>query len=394
MKKALILANVASMVYLFNQNNINLLQESGYEVHIACNFSKGNNLSLEKIKECKKEWENNGVVCHEINYERTPFTLKNIGVYKKTKELINSTHFDIIHCHTPIVSVISRYAARKTSRCGTRIIYTAHGFHFFKGCNPLYWLIYYPLEKIMAQYTDTLITINQEDYERAKHKFAVKEIVKIPGVGIDLEKIDSIEADRNVRKALKIGKDDYVLVSVGEVRRLKNHQAVIESISKIKRKDIHYIIIGIGSEKEHLMKVAEKHNLSEKVHFLGYCENVYKILKASDLFVFPSKREGLSVALMEAMCCGLPAVVSKIRGNVDLIDENEGGFLYAPNAIDDFADGILKIISNEELKKEMGIYNKTRVKAYSKHNVTKMLAAIYFKNFNENNAENEKVEMI
>ncbi len=378
MKRALILANAASMIHLFNRVNIKLLQDNGCEVHIACNFLKGNNFSLEKVAQCKKEWENSGIVCHQIDFERTPFTFKNISVYKQTKKLIESLHFDIIHCHTPIVSVFTRFAARRLKQNSTKVIYTAHGFHFFKGGGILSWILYYPLEKLMAKHTDFLITINKEDYDRAKRKFKVKSIINVPGVGIDVDDISVLKPCINIRKNLNIPEAAPILVSVGELRKLKNHKLIIDAMTKIDRDDVHYIIIGIGCEKENLSEIAKACGLKDRVHLLGFCEDVYTILKESDIFVFPSHREGLSVALMEAMACGLPAVVSEIRGNVDLIDGGRGGYLYSPNDAFGFAEGIEKILSDKSLKKEMGDYNQKKVKAYSEQNVSKLLSDIYF----------------
>ena len=214
MKKALIITNTASMVHLFNSVNIGALQKEGYEVHIACNFISGNTASKEAIEEYKKEWQEKKIISHHINFLRSPFSFKSFEIYRKTKELIKSGDFDIIHCHTPIVSAFTRIAA-SSLKVKAKIIYTAHGFHFYKGCPLFNWITYYPIEKFLAPKTDLLITMNKEDYERAQNHLKAPKVEFIDGVGINANTIYETQADRaGIRKMLGIPEDQLIMISV------------------------------------------------------------------------------------------------------------------------------------------------------------------------------------
>lgn len=368
MKKALIITNTASMVHLFNSVNIDILQNAGYQVHIACNFLAGNTVSEGAIDEYSKKWKEKGIISHQIGFLRSPFTLKSFDIYQKTKKLIDEGDYDIIHCHTPIVSVFVRMAVNRVKKKKPiRVIYTAHGFHFYTGSPKLNWILYFWVEKIFAHCTDVLITINEEDYNRAKKHIHAKKIYRTNGVGIDIDKINKYTYNRqDIRQEFGVSDQDILLVSVGELNNNKNHIKAIEAISRCKNKNIHYVICGIGYTREKLTEAAREYKVQDRVHLLGFREDVLAVLKSSDIFVFPSIREGLSVAMMEAMAAGLPVIASKIRGNTDLIDENKGGFLCDRFNAQCFACAIDMLALDGELRQNMGEYNKQKIKAYDK----------------------------
>ena len=380
MKKALIITNTASMVHLFNGVNIDILQDAGYEVHIACNFHDGNTASESAIEDYKKVWEEKGIVSHHIGFLRSPFSLKSFSLYRETKKLIRKGKFDIIHCHTPIVSVFTRLAAQKLRReYGAKVIYTAHGFHFYKGCPAKNWILYFGIEKALAHMTDLLITINREDYDRAIKYFRAKKIIYTNGVGIDIDQINSCECHRtDIRSQLGILDDDIMLTSVGELNNNKNHIKAIEAISRCKNKNIHYVVCGIGYAKEKLLEASREFGVENRLHLLGFRKDVLAVLKSSDIFIFPSIREGLSVALMEAMAAGLPIIASKIRGNIDLIVKDKGGFLCERFDALCFANAIDMLSSDGNLRKNMGEYNKNKIKAYDKKIVYEQLSKALF----------------
>lgn len=389
-KKALIVTNAASMIHLFNEINIELLQEEGYEVHIACNFHSGNTTPEKAVMDYKAQWDKKGIISHEIGYLRTPFSLKSLKNYKDTKKLIQSDKFDIIHCHTPIVSVFVRLAARKARKLGAKVIYTAHGFHFHTGCPFPFWLTYYPIEKLLAPLTDILITINKEDYERALRKFKTKEIIHINGVGIDVNKICSTVIDRHeIRQKFGIPDDCVMLTSIGELSNRKNHVTAIKALAQCSDKTMHYAIAGIGYNRDKLIELSKELGVADRVHLIGFQNNVYELLKASDIFVFPSYREGLPVALMEAMAAGVPVVASRIRGNVDLIDEGDGGYLFEPADVDGFAHGIEMLVSDKHMRERMSEYNNTKIQIFDRSVVIDKLMDILMEILQEKRKKNE-----
>lgn len=357
MKKVLMLASVASMIDQFNMQNIAILQEQGYEVHVAANFEQGSTSSKERMEQFKKELKEKNILYFQIDFSRNVANIhQNMKAYKQIKKILKDNKYEFIHCHSPIGGVCGRLAAKVTH---TKVIYTAHGFHFYKGAPKLNWMIYYPIEKVLSYITDVLITINKEDYELAKKKMKAKRIEYVPGIGVDINKFENVIIDKiNKRKEIELSKDNIVLLSVGELNKNKNHEVIIRALDKLKNPNIQYIIAGRGNLESYLKELAKELNVENQVHLLGFRTDISELYSISDLFCFPSYREGLSVALMEAMASGLPVVCSEIRGNCDLIQSEKGGYLCAPSNIDDFAKYIKELVENSEKRNEMSKYNK------------------------------------
>ena len=377
--KVLMLASVASMIDQFNIPNIKLLISLGYKVDVACNFIDGSTCSEAKIAELKNKLKEMDVDCYQIDFARSVKHIwQNIKAYRQVLKLMQSNHYAFIHCHSPIGGVCGRLAGHKTH---TKVIYTVHGFHFYKGAPLLNWLIYYPIEKYLSRYTDVLITINKEDYEIAKNKMHAKKTEYIPGVGIDVEKIQNTKVERNKkREELGIPQDAFVLISVGELNKNKNHEVVIKALKNIADKNnIHYIIAGQGALYQYLLDLADDYGLKDKVHLLGFRTDVIELLKSSDCFVFPSRREGLPVALMEAMACGLPVICSNVRGCSDLVTDCQNTFLISPNDI----DSIVKNINSALLNPEKRNSYRQVIASVDIKNITQSMQKLYFNAVNK-----------
>ena len=313
---------------------------------------------------------------YDMTFERTPIKKNNYNVYKKLKKLIETEKYDIIHCHTPVGGLLTRLAARKERKNGTSVIYTAHGFHFYKGAPICNWLFYYPVEWLCSWFTDCLITINKEDYELAKKKMHSKKVEYVRGVGIDTRTIKNIKVNRE-EKLKEFGiKDEMVFLSVGELNNNKNQEVIIKALSKVKF-DFRYLLCGKGDKQPYLEQLANDLGIGDKVIFTGYRNDIKELLHCTDVFCFPSFREGLSVALMEAMAAGLPCVVSKIRGNVDLIHDGVNGFLCNPASEDDFYNAIVRLCGDAELQKKMHNSTLEFVKGFDKAEVMEKIRKIY-----------------
>lgn len=368
MKKALVTATVASFIALFETNDIGILKNLGYEVHYAANCEIFDN------KDKTQKLDSMGVIRHNIPFARNPFDKNNIMAYKMLKKMINEENFDIIHCHTPVGGVLTRIAARKSRKKGTKVIYTAHGFHFYKGAPLKNWLLYYPVEKICSYFTDVLITINKEDYELAQQKMRAKDTVYIPGVGIDLDKFKPIKINsENKRKELGIPNGAVWILAVGELISRKNHETLIRAVANMD--NVYLTIAGGGELYDYLKKIIDELNISPKVKLLGFRSDVSELCSAADIFVFPSFQEGLPVALMEAMACGLPVACSRIRGNVDLIDEYKGGVMFDPKSIEDTANALKRLLKSD--LQTVGCYNNKKIKNFDLNKVKQKITEIY-----------------
>lgn len=321
---------------------------------------------------------------YNISFERNPIKRENIKAYKDLKTIIDEGKYDIIHCHTPVGAMITRLTARKARKIGTKVFYTAHGFHFYKGAPLVNWLIYYPVEKFLSRYTDVLITINKEDYERAKG-FHAKKVVYIPGVGIDVKKFEpnltsnseKIRQEEQVRKVLGIPVDAIILLSVGEVNRNKNHSVVIKAMANLQDNNIYYVICGSGPLIDEDKQLAKKYKLSNKVIFAGYRKDVDRFYRLADIFIFPSFREGLPVSVMEAMASGLPIICSKIRGNIDLVQNGVNGYLVAPSSQEEIASAITKL-KDKKVRDKIRDNNLRKAKKVDLNNILQEYYRIYF----------------
>lgn len=314
-------ACVPVMIKHFNMPNIRILQDIGYRVEVAFNCYEDEMWSKRDWEEFKKQLDREKILVHQVDFTRNAAELaKHMKAYRQLKAILEKRNYEFIHCHTPIAAAIARVAAHHTK---TQIIYTAHGFHFFKGAPLKNWLFYYPVEKLLSWWTDCLITINREDYKRAKKKFHAKRTEYVPGVGIDLEKFSSGFVDINEkRKSLGISENEIMLLSVGELSERKNHEAVIRALAEIDNAEIKYFVAGQGGLQGHLSALIKEYGMEDNITLLGYRTDISELCQAADLFVFPSKQEGLPVAMMEAIACGTPVICSRIRGNVELI-QNE-----------------------------------------------------------------------
>lgn len=370
-KKALLVTRVSGFVPQFEMNNVKILQEMGYEVHYAANYNTvvygGDNSRL----------ADTGIHRHSIHFCRSPFSLAVWRSYKELVQLMLEEKFDLVHCHMPMTGILARKAAEKVRKMTgrrTAVLYTAHGFHFFKGAPFGNWLYYMP-ERHYARYTDKLILINQEDYERGSH-FPVRGSVEfVPGVG--MKPLPERDPSFHLREAYGIPQDHKVVVSVGELTEAKNQVTLIRAMDRFRSEKLTCIICGTGPLRDPLEQKIKEMYLQEKVILAGYCTNIPDILRQADFFAFPSQREGLSVALMEAMQAGLPIMAADIRGNHDLIEDGKGGFLFTENLLEDYVQAMQYFMKYPEEAERMGEWNKKQVVNFSLEVVEKRMREIY-----------------
>ena len=372
MKKVLFVATVASFIDGFESNDTKILQDMGYQVEGATSIKLG-------IKqETLNSLNDKNIKIHPIDFARSPFSKQTFIAYKQLKKVIDNGDYDLIHCHTPMGGILARLAARTARKKGSTVIYTAHGFHFYKSAPLLNWLLYYPAEKICSYFTDVLITINKEDYHIAHHQMKAKKVCYIPGVGIDTNKFKNIIVNKkDKKKSLGLKSDDIMLLSVGELNQNKNHQVIIKALAKLENKQVHYFIAGQGAWKEKLLAIAKDYGVSENVHLLGYRTDIGELCKTSDVFCFPSLREGLGIASLEAMCNELPIITSNVHGINDYSVDGKTGYKCDPKNIDQFAMAIQKLIGSPHDRKQFGEFARESICRYDIKNVDPLMQEIY-----------------
>lgn len=366
MKKVLFVATITGHINSFHIPYLKWFKEQGYEVHVASNGDT-------PINYCDKHYN--------LPFERFPLKNNNIKTYKELKKIINENQYEIIHCHTPVGAALTRLAARKARKNGTRVIYTAHGFHFYKGAPLFNWIIYYTIEKLLAKYTDCLITITQEDYEFSKRKFKkIKQIEHINGIGINTERFDQIITEKeknNLKETLGIKENDLVFSYIAELNKNKNQKLLINVIDKLVKdnKNIKLLLIGDGTLKKEYEILVEEKNLKNNILILGKRQDIQQLLSITDIYLASSIREGLPVNVMEAMYMGLPIVATNNRGHRELIKNGENGFIVNNDDLDMIK--AIKKINNTEIIKTFLNNNEEKIKKYKIENVINAMKNIY-----------------
>lgn len=364
--RILYVTTISNTVNAFLTPHIKMLVDQGHQVDVAFNIVQKVNIELIEL----------GCKVHSLEFKRSPLDTKNYSAYKRLKKLITSENYDLVHTHTPVASACVRLACRNMKNI--KVFYTAHGFHFFKGAPLLNWLVYYPIEKLLSRYTDVLITINKEDFNRAKKSFKSGSVEYIPGVGFDTKRFSHVHVDKELKR-MEIGVPEsaFVILSVGELNRNKNHETIIKAIKKLNNLNIYYVICGQGPMKNYLIELSKKLGIEKQIKLLGFRNDIDEICKASDIFAFPSKREGLGLAALEAMASGLPIITSNVHGIVDYSVDGVTGYSCCPTDVDGFAKVINYLIEDEKLRIKMSKHNIEAVNKFNLNKVKDIMQDIY-----------------
>lgn len=373
MKKVLFIATVQSHIMNFHIPYITKFQSMGYEVHVATKLDLNKYKSLEENLD-KVKWKN-------IDFSRNPISIDLIRSYKQLDSYIKENKFDLIHTHTPIASFISRLVSKKNGFAP--IIYTGHGFHFFKGAPIQNWILYYPLEKVASRWTDAILTMNEEDYDIAKLKFENKrcEIYKINGVGVDLKKYTNIQCSEKNYNKFNLNENDFIISIIGEINKNKNQKQIINSVRELskKYKNMKLLIVGDGDMSNEIKEYIQTNKLENTIHMLGFRKDIPEVLNISSIVVSCSYREGLPKNIIEAMAARKAIVCTNIRGNKDLIENMENGILVDAGDIEGMSNAIELLYNDKTLLDRMSdnAYN-VSIK-YSLETVINNMDTIYSK---------------
>ncbi len=369
--KVLLTATVQSHIAQFHKPLMKMLKRHGCEVHVAArnNLAEKNGLQIEYADKI-----------YDIPFARSPKSPDNIKAYRELKKLINDNGYDIVHCNTPMGGIITRLAAKKARKSGTKVFYTAHGFHFYEGAPKKNWLVFYPIEKYFAEHlTDKLITITKEDYRLASDRFKT-EVAYIHGVGVNEEKYMTVTDEANTKFKKESGfTNRFVVLCTGELNKNKNQALLIDAISIVAKdhEEVLLLLAGNGKEENNLREQIKKLGLEKNVMLLGYRTDLEKYVHACDLVASVSLREGLPLNIMEAMICAKTAVVSDNRGHRELIKNNVTGIVVNPLTAENIAEEIEILMKEAEPRKKYEQAANESSKPYLTVNVTEELREIY-----------------
>ena len=370
MRKALLIAPKSTVIELFCSANIGALKELGFSVCCASNFSDS-----EHSASVRERLASEGIGTADFPFERASF-IKNRRVIPLLRKYFREERFDAVHCHTETGGLLTYLASGK--RDGTKYIYTPHGFSFYKGSSLLSRVVYKNMDRAICGRMDANIAINKEELE-CMRSWNAETAFYTHGIGVDVGEIASAKPDcAGKRRELGIKEDAFLVLSVGELNENKNHETVMRAVAGLDNKNVFYLICGEGPLRGRLTEAAGRLGIRDRVIMPGFRYDMPEIYRIADAFAFMSVHEGLAVSMMQAMAARLPAVVSRIRGNVDLIEENRGGFLIS-DPHDAAACGVKleRLINDKELRESFGAFNEKKVRDFSLKNVQKELLDIY-----------------
>jgi glycosyltransferase involved in cell wall biosynthesis len=369
--KVALVASIYGHLTGFHLPYIQLLQKHGCEVHAYAMFG------TEKTK--LAEW---GVVCHDIPFCRSPLKWGNGKALLQLIKSFRIEKFQMVHVHTPVAALLGRIAARLTRVPFT--LYTAHGLHFYKGAPLANWIIYYPVEWFMSRWTDILITINREDYERVR-RFPVRmrsEYVR--GVGLDTQIYKGLldspkELRESKRRELGIASDAFILLCIAELNQNKNQKQLLEAVQILVQRGrlVHCLLAGTGEMEVKLREYAHESGVEDHIHFLGYRKDIPELLTVCDAVCLASRREGLPRAVMEAMAAGKPVVGTRIRGIRDLVVDGETGFLVPFADAGLTADALMQLVDYPDLAVRMGLAGQRAVEQFAITAIVDEMETIY-----------------
>ena len=361
MKKVLFVSNHAGFSK-FNAPYMQFFHENGWQVD---NVSPGIETGY---------YDNQ----YDLPISRSPFSFSNLKALFLLKNLCKKNNYDLIHCHTPVGGVLGRLCVN-IKKSKTKVIYTAHGFHFFKGAKLIDWLVFYPIEKFLAHRSNCIVTINHEDFELASKKFNSK-IKKIDGVGVKLDRFVPVTNAEKLRIRNENGflENDFILIYCAQFIPRKNHIFLIAQIEKLISliPELKVCLVGNGKDEEKIKKIVSKKNLNKYFKFLGYRKDVEKLYAMSDVLVSTSLQEGFGINLVEGMACGLPLVISDIRGHRDIVQIAKENFLFSFKD-DRFCNSLLDLYKNADKRKLISKLNVEYAKNFSVEHSLMQMSQIY-----------------
>ena len=368
MKKILFVANVYRHLYTFHQPYIQMLKDNGCRVDVIA---------------ARDDREVTADNCYYWDLTRSPFHFRNISAYQQLKKLIEKERYDLVHCHTATAAAIARLATRKIrKKQGTKVLYTAHGFHFYKGAPRIFWLIYYPVEKFLSRFTDGIVLINKEDYHVVlKNGFKNKKTYYINGVGIDTKRFVNV-ADENrekIRSEEGYHNNQFLMIYVAEFISRKNHRFLVDASLELTKKmnDFKMLFVGRGKLKQAIQGYSVSVGVDKYIDFLGVRLDLDRLFPMCDIGISSSLQEGFGLAVAEEMWCGLPVLVSQNRGSQEFVINGETGFFFKQGDIADFVQHAVALYENPQKRIDMGNAAHKYIQKFTIEHSLKSMAEIY-----------------
>lgn len=374
MKKVALITSVASMVEQFNMQNIRILEGLGCNVTVISNFADPGSISVEESRKFMKELNQQGIKTYDVHFKRSPFSYGNLKAFKCVRDINEKEQFDVIHCQSPVGGVIGRLVKKKNQK----LIYTAHGFHFYNNSPKKNWIVFFPIEKLLSYKTDVLLTINDEDFELSQKKLNAKKNIQIPGIGIDTKRFSNLQ--KITKKDIGFSESDFLLIYGAELNSNKNQMILIDAMEEIHKADskIKLLLVGQGESRDQLLKAVQTKKLMDSVFLLGYRNDLNLITSVCDIAIASSIREGLGMFVLEAMYLGLPVIASNNRGHRSIVKSQVNGYLFELNGDrDSIVQAVLRLRNDSELYKIFSENSQKISEGFSDYQTNNLMSSIY-----------------
>lgn len=307
---------------------------------------------------------------YDITWSRNPLALSDhFDTWSRVRRIVIEGRYDIVHVHTPIAAFVTRFALRSLPADERPpIIYTAHGFHFYRGQGRLGHAAFRTLERSAAPWTDYLVTINQEDYEAARSFRGIdpSRVRYIPGIGVDVDAYaeSSVRpgARERVRDGLDVDPDAFMLTMVAEFSPVKRHTHLFAALAEVVDPSVVLVLAGAGPLEPELRQAAESLGVSDRIRWAGFRTDIPEVLAASDALTLVSAREGLPRSVLEAMAMGRPVIGTDTRGITDAVGD-EAGWIVPKDDACALARAIEYAAGHPDERRERGAAALERVRA-------------------------------
>lgn len=318
----------------------------------------------------------------DVGWSRSPLNPANlVDPPRRVRALVERERYDLVHVHTHVAAFVTRFAlGRRENR--PKIVYTAHGFSFYPGGPRLRNAILQGIESVAAHWTDYLVTMNQDDFEAARRFRALSRdrVRYMPGIGVDLDRynpsaVSATQVDR-LRAELGLKAEDPVFTMVAEFIHRKRHADAIRALAKMSDERAHLLLAGNGPLVPAMRELASSLGLKNRVHFLGFRDDIPVLMRASRAVLLVSAQEGLPRSVMEALCLEVPVIGTRVRGTMDLLDP-EHGFLVELGDVDGIARALDWTAAHPEKCGQMGREGRRAMRSYDVSNIIAEHEALY-----------------
>lgn len=338
--KVLFTASTYSHIAHFHLPYLEWFHNQGWTVHTACG---GVPVDLPGTDDT-----------FQLPFEKKMSSPKNFYTARALRALITGEQYDLVVTHTSLAAFFTRLAVKGLRR-RPRVINMVHGYLFDGDTPALRRNVLLAAERMTAAQTDLLLVMNRWDYGLAKKYKLGREISFIPGIGLDVSRLDTPteEVRTAMRERCGIPADAFVLLYPAEFSKRKSQTVLLRALERLPG-EVYLLLPGDGALLSECKSLAQAWGLSDRVIFPGHIREMSPWYAAADAAVSASRSEGLPFNIMEAMYMGLPVVASAVKGHEDLISDGETGLLYPYGDDGSCAGRIRELLSSPDLRRKLG----------------------------------------